>query len=255
MDTSVLYRVDEQVAWVTLNRPERRNAFDSSMLRSMQQYLGQAANDERVRAVVIAAHGTSFCAGADLKGDGSRTPGELAAEAVDALATLLAAIGELSVPVVSRIHGPVVGGGLSFVAAADVVVADSKASFSLREVRVGAVPAVVAAALLGRVSTSALRELTLTGMTVEVERAFELGLVNRVVSDLDAGVDAVLTELVAGAPHAQAVTKQLLRELPTLGETERRQLAVEVSQSSFTGEEAAEGMAAFTEKRKPKWQN
>jgi enoyl-CoA hydratase/carnithine racemase len=141
------------------------------------------------------------------------------------------------------------------VAAADVVVADGNASFALREVRVGAVPAVVAAALMARVSTSALRELTLTGMTVDVQWAYELGLVDRVVSDLDAGVAEVLTELLAGAPGAQAVTKQLLRELPTLTEPERRQRAVEVSQHSFTGQEAAEGMAAFTDKRKPKWQN
>jgi len=252
---SVLYRVQERVAWVTLNRPERRNAFDSAMLQSLQRRLEEAAGDENVRAVVIAAEGTSFCAGADLKGDGSRTAGELAAEAVDALASLLAHIAEIPVPVVSRVHGPVVGGGLSFVAAADAVVADGKASFALREVRVGAVPAVVAAALMGRVSTSALRELTLTGMTVDVQRAYELGLVDRVVSDLDAGVAEVLTELAAGAPRAQAATKQLLLELATLTEPERRRRAVEVSRQSFTGQEAAEGMAAFTDKRKPKWQN
>jgi enoyl-CoA hydratase/carnithine racemase len=255
VDTPVLYRVDEQVAWVTLNRPERRNAFDSAMLHSMKRHIGQAATDDRVRALVIAAEGTSFCAGADLKGDGSRSPGLLAAEAVEALASVLTLISGLPIPVVSRVQGPVVGGGLSFVAAADVVVADNNASFTLREVRVGAVPAVVAAALLGRVSTSVLRELTLTGMTVEVQRAFEVGLVNRVVSDLDVGVAAVLTELVAGAPHAQAVTKTLLRELPTLDESERRQHAVNVSQQSFTGDEAAEGMAAFAEKRKPRWQS
>jgi len=255
MESSVLYRVHEQVAWVTLNRPERRNAFDAEMLGSLQRHLRTAAKDESVRALVLAAQGTSFCAGADLKGDGSRAPGELAGETVDALASLLADIAELPVPVVARIHGPVVGGGLSFVAAADVVVADVKASFTLREVRVGAVPAVVAAALVGRVSQSDLRELTLTGTTVDVQRAYELGLVNRMVSDLDAGVDAVVAELLAGAPQAQAATKQLLREFPMLNDPQRRERAVELSKRSFVGDEAVEGMAAFTEKRKPNWQN
>ena len=240
------------IALVALARPERRNAFDAPMLNAFEDNVRQALADDAVRVLVVAAEGSVFCAGADLRGDGSRPAGELAAEAVEALARLLQLMCEVDKPIVARVQGPAVGGGLGFVAASDIVIAAPEASFTLREVRVGAVPAVVSIPLLDRVEVSTLRELSLTGTTVDATTACRLGIVDRVATDLDADVTAVLEELVAGAPGAQAGTKKLLREL-TGDEPRRWQHAVDVSKRHFTSNEALEGMSAFAEKRAPNW--
>ncbi|MEO8328929.1 MAG: enoyl-CoA hydratase-related protein [Candidatus Nanopelagicales bacterium] len=250
MDT-VTYEVAEQTATITLARPSKRNAFDGAMLHAMRDYGDAASADPNVRVVALTAAGTTFCAGADLSGN----DGNVAGEAARALADLLASWSELPKPLVARVQGPVMGGGNGLLAACDVVVASTAATFAFREVRVGVVPAVIAVALQERLAPGSARELMLTGRTFDAAYAHQIGLVHLVVGPdtLDASVREVVAELAAGAPLAQAATKRLLLELATSTRAEQYARAAEISAAHFDSDEAREGMAAFREKRRPDW--
>ena len=253
--SDVSYGASGAVATLTLARAHKRNALTDTMLQDMRSHVQQALATPSVRVLVLAADGPAFCAGADLAAVEMGERDSFANSAAASLAALLSELLDFDKPVVCRVQGPVAGGGNGLLAASDVVIASASASFALREVRIGVAPAVIAVPLLRRLHPGAVRDLMLSGRSIDAEEARSVGLVNRVVepAELDAAVERAVGELLLAGPHAQAATKRLLRELPGLDRSTAFARAVEVSVERFTSDEATEGIAAFLEKRSPSW--
>jgi methylglutaconyl-CoA hydratase len=246
----------ESFVLVTLNRPERRNAFDRLMIDELYQVFIEIGKNRSVRGVILTGAGPVFCAGADLRWMGSEavTMAEARTDA-ESLLMLLRAIDDCPCPVIGKIQGPAFGGGIGLIAACDIVVARADATFALSEVRVGLVPAVIAPLLLRKTGLSFLRRYGLTGEPFSASIAKEAGLVHEVVepSSLDARVDHVAELVGRSAPDAVREAKVLFRKLGTLSEDEQGKLAVETNVRARLSPEAREGLRAFREKREPVW--
>jgi enoyl-CoA hydratase/carnithine racemase len=247
------YAVAGSTATVTLDRPERRNALDTATLQGLLDALSRAADDEAVRVVVLTGAGTTFCSGADLRGSsGDRG---FADDGPRLMVGVLEALLDLPKPTVARVQGHVAGGGNGLVAACDLAVAVDSAMFAFSEVRVGVAPAVISVVCLRAMRPRDAAELMLTGARVPAERMLAAGLLTRVVAadELDATVAAWCDDVAAGGPDAVRETKELLRRVPTLPRDEAFAFAADVSARLFGSAEAAEGMAAFAERRPPSW--
>jgi methylglutaconyl-CoA hydratase len=250
--TLVTSAVAGGVATVTLDSPDNRNALSTALIAELLDALGRAAADDAVRVIVLGHTGPVFCSGADLK----ETAASFASGAVPAgrMGEVLAAIWESPKPVVARVGGAARAGGLGLIAAADLAVCTTEATFAFSEVRIGVVPAVISATVLPRLGNRAAAELFLTGDTFDGARAAAIGLVTAAVpaGELDAAVAAYTASLVRGAPLALAETKRLLR---SSGRPIREELAelTELSVRFFTSDDGREGIRAFAEKRDARW--
>jgi methylglutaconyl-CoA hydratase len=237
---------DGQVLRVTLARPDRRNAFDASLIAELAEAFVDVG---RARAVVLAGDGPSFSAGADV--DWMRASAGLSYEEnvadANALRRMLESIDGCPAPVVARVQGHALGGGAGLVAAADVAIASRDATFAFSEVKLGIIPAVISPFALAKIGPGAARRYFVTGERFDAETALRIGLVDEVADDLDAAVGHVVDELLSAGPTAARWAKRLVRERPDGPETarwiaERR-----------TSDEGQEGLAAFLEKRPPRW--
>ena len=243
--------VHDGVARITLDAPEARNVLTAQSLAALSDALDAAALSTDVRVVVVAATGRAFCAGADLRATGG-SAGDFTARYTGVLTRLL----DHPKPTIARVQGHVAGGGNGLVAGCDlsVAVADAKLAFS--EVRVGAVPAIVSVVVLQRMPRAHAIELFLTGERVSAHRAQQAGLLTSVVGDeaaLDHAVDIWVDQLSLGGPEALRQTKQVLARVPQLERGEAFAWTEQVSAAAFASPEAAEGMAAFVERRPPAW--
>lgn len=253
---TILVETGGDLIRITLNRPERRNAFDRVMLEELRDCVVRSGNDPSIRGIILTGAGPVFCAGADLHWMGSEAVSrEEAREDAEMLLGLLRAIDECLCPVIGRIQGPAYGGGLGLIAACDIVVAKTDAVFSFGEVRVGLVPAVIAPFVLRKTGDSFLRRYGLTGESFSASVAKDGGLIHDVVEPaaLDHRVDEVAESLKHLAPRAVRGTKELSQRLRDLSEEERWKVAVETHVQARVSEEAQEGLRAFREKRKPVW--
>src|SRR6266850_2521270 len=227
-------------------RPERRNAFDASLISELTEAFSDAGD---ARAVLLSGDGASFSAGADV--EWMRSSAELSHDenVADALRlrAMLDAIDGCPAPVVARVQGHALGGGCGLVACCDVVVAEPAAVFAFSEVKLGIVPAVISPFALAKIGPSAARRWFVTGERFTADVALRIGLIHEVADDLDAGVDAVLAELLSAAPEAARAAKELARGALTAEETARR------IATHRTGEEGQEGLRAFLEKRAASW--
>jgi methylglutaconyl-CoA hydratase len=210
-----------------------------------------------VRAVVVAGAGTHFCAGADLEWM-RRTATYTMQENVDdasEMARMFLTLDRLPVPVVGRVHGAALGGGVGLAAICDIVVAADDAVFGLTEVRLGLIPSVIAPFVFSKIGGSAARELFLTGARFDARRAQALGLVHAVVpaGDLDATVGTYLDDLLAGAPGAISAAKHLVAECGRRPPGEMATLCAQAIAERRASTEGQEGIKAFLEKRKPVW--
>src|SRR5215468_12387742 len=209
--TLVRSEISAGVATLTLDSPANRNALSSGLIDELVTGLAAALSDDAVRVIVLNHTGPVFCSGADLK----ETAAALSGDGVPAgrMGEVLGAIWESPKPVVARVGGPARAGGLGLIAAADIAVCTTEATFAFTEVRIGVIPAVISATVLRRLSPRAAAELYLTGGTFNGVRAAEIGLVTAAVpaADLDATVATYVASLVRGAPGALAATKKLLR--------------------------------------------
>lgn len=249
---------DRSVARLWLNRPEQHNALSAELLLELADALHQLAHDEAVRVVVLGGRGPSFCAGADLHAMRASTQASFEENYAEAqrLGNVFAGIADFPKPVVARIHGNVFGGGVGLMSACDVPVASDDAVFALTEVRLGIVPALISPYVIRRIGDRHAREFMLTGERFGAARALQLGLINHLVKpeELDAKVEDRVQALLAGAPHAQSRIKTLLElYLDSTWEEYRAALPRTLAEVR-AGEEARDGMAAFFEKRKPRWQ-
>lgn len=253
-----LKRTDDGAATsVTLARPDAHNALNAKLVDELTRCFEEISEDERVRVVVLDGEGRSFCAGADI-GYMRETAGlsyEENLEDARGLAMMFWIIDECPKPVVAKVQGAAMGGGAGLIAVADVVVADSEARFSFSEVRLGIAPATIAPFVVRKIGASHARSLFLTGQRFGAERAREIGLVHEVVprDRLDEAVEKNVGELLRGGPVAQATLKALLRRLETTEPMEAPGLTARVISELRTGEEGQEGLAAFLEKREPRW--
>lgn len=250
---------DGPVTRLRLCRPEVHNAFDPVMIQEITEACGIVRADDHTRVLVLEGEGPSFCAGADLRWMRASVDWSEAENLADAhaLAGMLHALDTLPVPVVARVHGAALGGGVGLVACSDIGVALRKARLGTTEVRLGLVPATIGPYVIRKIGASHARACFLTGERFSADEALRLGLIHHVVDDvaaLDQTVARIVASLCAGGPRAQSACKKMLRTLESAGsraqeDAEMSRLISELRASA----EGQEGLRAFLEKRAPAW--
>ena len=245
------------VATVTLARPDTRNSLNAGLIQEIRRCMEELAEDDNVRVVVLTGEGDYFCAGADIgyMRDTAEFSYEENLEDARNIAAMFRAVEECSKPVVARIKGAAIGGGIGLVAATDISVAEEGAVFAFTEVRLGISPATIAPFVLRKIGYSQTRALFLTGERFDTEKAREIGLVHEVAAegDLDAVVQEKVEGLLKGGPEALAATKALLRELRDAEPGEATEIMARRIAELRVGSEGQEGLGAFLEKREPAW--
>ena len=258
--TTLLVERAGHTATVTLNRPDVRNAFNEDTIAELTRAFRELGSDESVRAIVLAANGPAFCAGADLnwmKKMAGYTHAENHADALQ-LATMLRTIYECPQPVVARVQGDCYAGGMGLVAACDIVVAVDEAQFCLSEVKLGLIPATIAPYVIKAMGEQASRRYFLTAERFTAATALHIGFAHEVVTStaLDAKVAEIVKALVTNSPAAVRQAKTLVRDVAgrpvddtLVDDTAARIATIRAS------EQGREGVASFLEKRKPAWLN
>ena len=237
---------------LTIQRESRRNAISPAVINALAAALTSANSDRSVRAIVLTGAGDkAFCAGADLQ-SGQSFQFDYA-EPTQGFANLLRLSRQMTVPMVARVNGACMAGGMGLLAMCDLAVAAPHAQFGLPEVKVGVFPAQVLSVLNGLIGARALTELCITGEPIGAEEALRLGLINRVSEDLDAGVDALLNRFLDKSPAAIRRGLYVMKRIGAMSFEES--MAFTESQIGLIAltEDAAEGQAAFREKRPPRW--
>ena len=252
-------RREGAVEYLTLNRPDVRNAFNDQMIVELAAWAARTAlhPHHRPRVVVLAGAGKMFCAGADVAWMSKtiRYSEEENLRDATAMSRMFAAIDQLPIPVIGRIHGAALGGGAGLAAVCDIVVADERAVFGFTEVKLGILPAVISPFALAKIGRSAARELFLTGARFGAARAKEIGLVHAVVppQELDAKVDEYVREILSAGPEGIAAAKALIREVWERAPDDATALTTTAIAARRVSAEGQEGLNAFLQKRKPSW--
>ena len=248
---------DAAIERLTLNRPQVRNAFNEEMIGELTDWAAAISLDPGVRVVVVAGAGATFCAGADLAWMAQTVEYTEAQNIEDATraSRMFAALDQLPMPLVGRVHGAALGGGAGLAAVCDVVVADEHTLFGFTEVKLGILPAVISPFVVAKIGQSAAREMFLTGRRFSAGRALEIGLVHEVVppADLDSAVDKIVREILASGPQAVAAAKLLVADVRDKTPAEARDLTARALARRRISAEGQEGLRAFLEKRKPGW--
>src|SRR5919204_1813849 len=238
---------DGDILRVTLARPERRNAFDATLIRELTDAFSDVGD---ARAVVLAGEGESFCAGADV--DWQRSSIDLShdenVEDAMCLYRMCETVDGCAAPVVARVHGYALGGGSGLVACADIAVASEEAVFGFTEVRLGIIPAVVSPFVFAKIGPGAARRWFLTGERFGADVALRIGLVHELADELDGAVERVVGDILRSGPEATRAAKRLVRERPNEGEELAR-----IAAGLRAGEEGQKGLLAFLEKRRAPW--
>lgn len=251
----VLFAIDNGIAHITINRAERRNALSNPTIAGLHDAFSQASADSAVRAIVLTGAGDkAFCAGGDLS-SGTGIFSEGGAQTTLPLANLLRLVRRVEQPVVARINGACMAGGMALAAMCDLAIAVDTAKFGLPEARIGMFPMQVLAVLQPLLRPRDLYELTLCADPITAQRALEIGLVNSVVprAELDAAIDALLARLMAGAPTAIRRGKYALATMASLPFEQALSFAEGQVGLLAATDDAKEGLASFVEKRTPKW--
>jgi methylglutaconyl-CoA hydratase len=249
------------VARVTLTRPDVHNAFNATVISELRTAFSGLAREDpaALRAVVLAGEGPSFCAGADVAW--MRAALELDVEGNEqdamAMADMFETIDTCPVPVIARVQGAALGGGMGLCAVADVVVAEAGARFGFTETRLGILPAVIAPFVTAKIGETHARSLFPTGRRFDAIRAQRIGLVHEIVEGdegLDRAVDGLIADLLAAGPTAARKAKAIVREVRGLGHGSTKWHTARVIARQRVSDEAQEGFRAFSEKRRPGWQ-
>ena len=259
MYANILTEVAAGVGTITLNRPERHNAFDDVLINELIAAMATMSADDQVRVLVIASTGKSFCAGADLnwmKRAAAYTPDQSLRDA-RTLAEMLRALAQMDKPTLARVQGPAYGGGVGLIAACDIALATCDAQFVLSEVRLGIIPAVISPHVINAIGERQARRYMLTAERFGAAEAQRIGLVHEIVADqpaLDGALVKIVAALLDNGPAALAECKQLIRAVAwqPLSAAVIEDTAQRIAAIRRTGE-AKEGMSAFLEKRKPSW--
>jgi len=258
MDEVAVCRQEGPVLWVMLNRPESHNAMNPALIAALTAVFRSLPEQPDVRVVVLTGNGRSFCAGADLafmRAAADYTFDENVADG-EAIFDLMTAVDTCPQPVVGRVNGAAIGGGIGLVSCCDIVVAVERAKFAFSEARLGIVPAVISPFVLAKIGVGNGRELFLTGERFSAERAQQIGLVQHVVTEeeLDGTVADRIASLLQAAPGAQAAAKELIRTVAHQPHAAMRDYTARLIAERRASAEGREGMSSFLEKRKPEWQ-
>ena len=246
------------VAQITMSRPNVFNAFDEAMIGELDTAFSQLVADDSVRVIVLAGEGKHFSAGADLQWMQRASTASVEWNLADArrFAGMLGRIDACPKPTVARVNGAALGGGVGLLCACDIAIAADNASFSVSEAKFGILPAVIGPYVTNAVGKRHARRLALTTTRIRATEALAIGMVHQVTTldELDAAVDATLSELLAGGPNAQREIKALFAQLEVGPVTEEvRELTAQTISRVRGTDEAREGFAAFLGKRPAHW--
>jgi len=253
------YNVGGGVGTITLVDEAGRNALSRGLLADLSAALDAAEADDDVRVIVLTNRGRVFCAGADLseRSDDGPRPASPSGSSGSAPAAheLFSRFQRSPKPYVGRIAGHCVAGGMGLAAAMDIAIAVDTAKMGFTEVRVGVAPAMISVLCLPKMRAADARDAFLRGRRFLAPEAAGMGLINQAVpeSELDAAIDAVVQDLLAGGPQALAAAKQLLARVPQMTTEDAFDWTADLSTALFKTDEAKEGMAAFLEKRPASW--
>jgi methylglutaconyl-CoA hydratase len=254
--TCLLLTREGGAATVKLNRPERHNAFDETLVAELTDVLERLSADETVRAIVLDGEGPSFCAGADLVWMGKMAgyTREENLEDARALHRMFAVLDASPKVTIARVHGAALGGGAGLVAVCDIAVAGKDAKFGFTEARLGIAPAVIAPYVVRKIGVAATRTLFLTGERFGPELALRVGLVDEVEAfDLAGAVHKKVEAVMQCGPQAIRTIKRLLRSIEGRSPDEVVEETVACIADLRVGDEGQEGIRAFLEKREPSW--
>jgi enoyl-CoA hydratase/carnithine racemase len=247
----LLYELRDEVAWLTLNRPQARNALNEALREALRESFARFAADPGARVAILRGAGPSFCAGADLK--------EMAASELrippPGWIPHLQREASIDKPVIAAVQGSALAGGFLLAQMADLCVAAEDAQFGISEARWGR-GAPWAAPLPSMIGSRAALELLIVAQPISARRAYELGLVNRVVpaAELDDAAAELAAAIVANAPLSVAAGKRMVREIVGLPLEQAFAHADEIYAAAYLSEDAQEGPRAFGERRAPRWQ-
>lgn len=245
------------VVRVTLNRPDVRNAFNEELIAQLTAWAESVRADGGARVAVLSGAGKVFCAGADLTWMSKMvhyTHEENVRDA-RAMARMFEALDTLPIPLIGRVHGAALGGGVGLAAVCDIVVAAEDAMFAFTEVKLGILPAVISPYAIAKIGRSAARELFLTGARFSAARARDIGLVHAVgeEQELDRIVAKYVNDLVTSGPEAAAAAKRLIAEVSAATRTAATEYTIDAIAERRVSREGQEGMGAFLGKRPPSW--
>jgi len=248
----ILYSVDNSVASITLNRPEKRNALNDELIAAIKQGLEQAAADESVRVIVISGAGKDFCSGADLAAIQKIAQASVADNAEDArsLLELFLLMRQIPVPVVAAVNGRALAGGCGLASACDLVLASQSARFGYPEVKIGFVPAMVLAILRRNVSEKRAFELLTRGAEIGAIQAMHFGLVNEIFTDetFEKDVANYVAEFRKMSRSAVALTKSLLYQVDALAFRDALETGADVNVIARLTEDCQQRIARFLNK-------
>lgn len=261
-DASLSIDVRDTVAWLVMNRPQTHNAFDAELIRLLTEALQECDDDPGIRAVIITGAGSTFSAGADLNWMRSMAKASEAENREDSLqlARLMRTLNYLSKPTIARVNGAAYGGGVGLIACCDIAIGIEATKFSLSEVKLGLVPAVISPYVISAIGIRQARRLFLSAEIFDSALALRIGLLHEAVpySQLDEAVDKTLHWLLKGGPIAQRAAKQLAlgsggNSLENAEKLDQRN--AELIAKLRVSREGQEGLNAFLEKRSAEWIN
>jgi methylglutaconyl-CoA hydratase len=245
------------IAAVTLNRPDKRNALSALMMDELTDMAHSIGGQTATRAIVLSGAGAVFCAGGDLEWMMAQINADRQTRMAEArrLASMLGALNDMPTPLIARVHGSALGGGIGLACVCDVVIAADSAKFGLTETRLGLIPATIGPYVIARMGEGRARRVYMSARIFDAAEAQDLGIVSRTVSfaDLDKAIEAEVEPYLSAAPGAVGAAKALARALgpeinaATIEDTIRRLADV------WESDEATEGVSAFLDKRPAKW--
>jgi methylglutaconyl-CoA hydratase len=246
------------VATLTLARADKHNALSAAMLGELENAARTLAQDRAVRVVVLAAEGRSFCAGGDLAWMREQFDMDAATRRVESrrLATMLGALYDLPQPLIGRVQGNALGGGVGLVSVCDVAIGVTGAKLGLTETRLGLLPANIGPYVLARMGATRASEVFMSARVFDAEEAVRLNLLSRTVASdgLDAAIEAEVAPYLSCAPGAVGEAKALMRDLTGRVTEAQIDMAIDALAARWQSDEAREGVGAFFDKRAPNWQ-
>lgn len=254
----VRFEIVDHTAYVTLNRPDARNAFDSQMITEITEVFRNASLNKVLRVIVLEGEGKSFCAGADLQWMQSMASYSLEENREDAKAlnAMFATMRACDLPILARVQGHVMGGALGLIAVCDIVTAEAETKFCFSEVKLGLLPAVISPYVLEKANRGHAQRFMVTGETFNVAQAGAMGLVHHVGTEAESKsfVVKMVAALHLNGPDSMQATKALLREVGSMGPgAEAAKLTTEAIAQRRVSTEGQEGLKSFFAKKDPAW--
>ena len=259
--SELLVEKKDQICWITLNRPEVHNAFNHELIAEITRAFQELEEERNLRVVVLGGKGKSFCAGADLNWMKKMKDFSQEENYADSfrMATMIEAIQQCPLPVVARIQGAALGGGVGLMAACDYVLMLESAPWGLTEVNLGLIPAVISSAVIQKIGLGHARATFLSGLRYGGKRAMEMGLAHEVfssVEELDQRVGELCKQIKKTGPKASRMVKELIGIHESFADRPKKlkDLTCQMIATQRVGREGQEGMAALLEKRRPQWE-